>query len=272
MAEDYVLETEPASRNAKFLKLIIIIAVLCFAGELIWLLGITPFRPLLGIDISGNEGITRDEILAKAGISNSASFFSIDAHEIEKSLMAFSGFESVKVIKHFPDRIQIVLGKREAVASILANVGGKTVPVLFDSQGVVFQIGSGNAHGEGSESFSSRLPVVSGIIIEDPCPGMRLPVMFIPFFGSLEKIRTSAPKLLEAVSEIRINRKAFDSFDYVLYPVHKKISVRLSELNEDLLRYSLLMVDVLSSNNDGIESLDFRSGIASCIPKEASSE
>jgi cell division protein FtsQ len=46
----------------------------------------------------------------------------------------------------------------------------------------------------------------------------------------------------------------------------------LPELNEDLLRYTLLLVDVLASKESGIESLDFRSGIASYIPKEASSE
>jgi hypothetical protein len=48
--------------------------------------------------------------------------------------------------------------------------------------------------------------------------------------------------------------------------------VRIQELNEETLRYTLLMVDVLSQNESGIDSLDFRSGIASYIPKEASSE
>jgi hypothetical protein len=43
-------------------------------------------------------------------------------------------------------------------------------------------------------------------------------------------------------------------------------------VNEDILRYALLMVDVLSSGNEDIDTLDFRSGIASYIPKEASSE
>jgi hypothetical protein len=51
--------------------------------------------------------------------------------------------------------------------------------------------------------------------------------------------------------------------------MHKKIKVRLSELNEDLLRYTLLMVDVLSLNEQGVDSFDFRSGIASYKPLEA---
>jgi len=101
---------------------------------------------------------------------------------------------------------------------------------------------------------------------------MKLPVMFSSFFEQLEKIEMSAPELLQAVSEIKISPKSFNSFDIVLFPAYKKIRVRLSELNEDMLRYTLLMVDVLASRDPGIDNLDFRSGIASYIPKEASSE
>ena len=268
MAEDYVIQTAPVSRHDKFLKALIITGVLCLAAELVWLLGITPFRPFLRIDISGYEGITKEDIMAQAGITDSLSYFSANVQGIEKSLLANNTLGSVKVFKHFPDRLHIVLEGRKAVAVVLADSGGKTVPVLFDSQGVIFQVG----RNDGEENFSSQLPVVSGLIIQDPYPGMRLPALFVPLFRELEKIQLSAPKLLEAVSELRINRKAFDSFDIVIYPVHKRISVRLSELNEDLLRYSLLMVDVLASRDEGIESLDFRSGIASYKPLEVSSE
>ena len=268
MAENYVLQTAPVSRNDRFLRFFIVVAALCIAGELIWLLGITPFRPFLRIDISGYETIPKEEIIQKAGLSSSASYFSTDVASIEKALMGFNTLESVKVLKHYPDRLQIVLEGRKAVASVLASADGRTVPVLFDSQGVIFRIGEGEA----DEILSLQLPVVSGIVVEDPYPGMRLPALFIPLFRELEKIHISSPELLDAVSELKINRKAFDSFDIILYPVHKKINVRLSELNEDMLRYSLLMVDVLSSKGQGIESLDFRSGVASYIPKEAPSE
>ena len=268
MSEDYAIQAAPVPRKNKFLKVLIIVASVCLAAELVWLLGVIPFRPLMRIDISGAGGISREDILAKAGITESASYFSTDAKAVERSLAGFSAIESVKVYKHFPDRLRIMIEGRKAVASVLANVNGAAIPVFFDSHGVIFQIGGAG----GDESLFAMVPVVSGLVIENPYPGMRLPVMFIPFFRELEKIQISAPKLLEAVSEIRINRRAFDSFDIVLYPVHKRISVRLSELNEDLLRYSLLMVDVLASKDEGISSLDFRSGIASYIPKEASSE
>jgi cell division protein FtsQ len=165
-----------------------------------------------------------------------------------------------------------VLEGRKAVASALADSGGRTVPLKFDSQGVVFEVGGNPQFPAGKFPAGNVLPVISGLSIEGPYPGMRLPPLFIPFFKELEKLQGSAPELLDALSEIKINRKLFDTFDLILYPAHRKVKVRIQELNEETLRYTLLMVDVLSQKESGIDSFDFRSGIASYIPKEASSE
>ena len=294
MARDYVLPGESVQASPakieKVMKVFVIMAVLFLAGELVWLLGLAPFMPFSGIDISGGEvplnrdsaenaayfGISRGEILAKAGLTKESSYFSTKAQDVEKALMGFSSFESVKVIKRFPDKIKIMLEGRRAVATALASLGGRTVPILFDSQGVVFQIGAHEQDASpkpySQSSSTGRLPVISGLVIEEPFPGMRLPPFFIPLFRELEKIQLSSPELLAAVSELRLNPKTNSSFDFILYPMHKKIRVRLSELNEDLLRYTLLMVDVLAARDPGIDSLDFRSVMASYIPKEASSE
>lgn len=271
MAGYYTLpETTPAapSRTRKLLKIFIFIAALCLAAELIWLFGISPLRPFSRIDISGYSGFDRAQIIAKAGITGSSSFFTTDARAVENTLMSFGTFESVRVFKHFPDRLQIHLVGREAVASAFSVINGITVPVFFDRHGVVFQIG-GNVD---QNYVHSALPVISGLVIENPFPGMRLPALLVPFFNDLERIGSSAPELLGTISEIRINRGPFDTFDFVLYPVHIRTRVRLSELNEELLRYALLMLDVLASREGGIEILDFRSGIASFILKEASFE
>jgi len=272
MAGDYILEGETAAaaprRFDKFLKTFIILAGLGLAGQLIWLMGITPFRPFSRIDISGFDGLTKEEIFAAAGITSSSSYYSTDTRAMEKALTGLYTLQSAKVFRHFPDRLQIVLEGQRAVASALASMGGRSVPVFFNSQGVVYRIGGD----ENESALSRQLPVISGLFIEDPVPGMRLPAMFLSLFRQLEKIQSSAPELLTAVSELRINPKPYDGFDLVLYPVHRKVKVRIHELNEDLLRYTLLMVDVLASKEPGIESLDFRSGIASYKPLEVSSE
>jgi len=265
MAGDYVLDnSEAPSGFGRFIKIFIVIAALCLGAELIWLLGISPFRPFSKIDITGFDGIDREKILAIAGISASSSYFSTDVVKIENALMRIGAIESARVFKFFPNRLRIVLDGRKAVAYAFASVDNKTVPVVFDSQGVIFEIGG--------KSLSDFYPVISGLFIEEPVSGMRLPGIFIPFLKELEKIEMSAPELLSAISEFRINRKLFDGFDLILYPAHKKIKVRMAELNEDMLRYALLMLDVLSADSkieSRIDTLDFRSGIASYIPKEA---
>lgn len=273
MAEDYMTSTSTASsdtdqshptRFEKILRVFIAIVALCLIGELIWLLGISPFRPFTRIDVNSTGGISREEILGWAGITANSSFANTDARAIEAALVNIGPIESARVFKSFPSRLQIAVQGRRPVAAALATVQGRTVPVLFDSQGVIFHIGASG------RAFVGMLPVVSGLIIEEPYLGMRLPAMFTPFFRELENVGMSAPELLGAISEIRINPRPFDTFDLILYPVHERIRVRLSELNEDSLRYTLLMVDVLSMNGSEIDIFDFRSGIASFIPQEAS--
>jgi cell division protein FtsQ len=266
MAGDYIFsddlvrgpDTVP-SRTEKILKWIVLVISLVLAGELVWLLGVTPFMPFARIDISGGA-LDRGAVLSGAGISPRSSFVSLNTREAGRALKALPMVEDAKVFKHFPDRLEIIIEGRRAAAVSLATLDGGMTPVLYDRKGVIFQIGFN--HGEESREAES-LPVVSGLVIEQPFPGMRLPAMFTPFLESLEEIELSSPELLAAVSEIRINRKSFDGFDLILYPVHNRISVRLSELNGELLRYTLLMVDALASEGSGIKTIDFRSGIAS---------
>jgi len=270
MAGDYILSEDTVSaapkRLEKILKAFIILAFLVLGGKMIWLMGVTPFRPLSRIDITGYTGISREQVIAVAGITGMSSYFSADVRAMEDALMTIPAIQSARVFRHFPDRLQIVLEGRRAVATALVNIGGRTVPVFFDSHGVIFKIG------RSEREVSPLLPVVSGIIIENPFPGMRLPVMFGPLFRQLERIGTASPELLTAISEIRINPKPFDGFNLTLYPVHRRTRVIINELNEETLRYTLLMVDVVASREPGIAEIDFRSSIASYIPKEASSE
>ncbi|MCL2093261.1 MAG: FtsQ-type POTRA domain-containing protein [Treponema sp.] len=259
-------EAPKAIRSKKLLKWLIIVAVLFLAAELVWLFGISPFRPFSRIEITGYEGIERAEIIARSGLQRNSSYVSTDPAAIEQALMGFSSLESVRVIKSFPDRLSIDLQGRRPVAFTLAFLDSRTVPVFFDSQGVIFQIGQDSKN----LFLQQRLPAISGLVIENPYLGMQLPLVFEPLLWELEKITLSAPELISAISEFRINRRPYDGFDLILYLMHSQIRVRLSELNEDLLRYTLLMVDVLASAEEGIHTLDFRSGIASYVPQGGS--
>jgi cell division protein FtsQ len=256
-----------ATKSGKVLKLFFIFTIMCLSGELIWLLGIGPFRPFSRVDIIGAENVAREEILIRAGFTAGLSFITADVGAMEKALAGIVSIESVRVFKHLPGRLQIILQERQPVASAFVNLDGRAVPILFDSQGVIYQIGSEKKN----EFLSGVLPVISGLEINAPYLGEKLPDMYIPLLEDIEHLRISNPNLLKMISEIKINQKSFDSFDLILYPVHKKIRVRLSELNEDRLQYNLLFIDLMSDES-GIDIFDSRSGIASYIPKEASPE
>ena len=268
MAEIFSDDAIPAeagtsgSGSRKIFKWFIFAASLALGAELIWFLGITPFRPFSRIEISGLSYYDQESFLLYAGVTRDLSYILTNTSEIENRIAALPRIESVRVFKRFPDRLEININSRKAAAFAFANSGGRTIPVLFDRQGIIFQIGTDN-----QDIPESEFPIISGIEIEKPVLGMCLPARFFPFLEELDSIRINAPELLSAVSEIHIDRKSTDGFDITLFLLHYKIKVRLSGLNEELLRYSLLVADVLSVREPEIEMIDFRGAVASYYPK-----
>jgi cell division protein FtsQ len=272
MSSDYIYAAPlgPAasapSKLDKLLKRLIVIILMILAAEVLWLAGIRPCMPLSVVEVTGIPGIGRDAVLAQAGINGETSYLAVHPREIERALETMYQVDSARVIKRFPDTVRIILESRRPVALSLAQVGGRTAPLFFDRNGVIFKVG--NADSE----FPAAMPIVSGLIFENAAVGMRLPLLFAPLFTELERIHDSAPELLAAISEIRINRKTYDGFDLVLYPVHNHVRVRIGrELNEDTLRYMMLVIDVLLTQGVDVDEIDFRTGTASYTVKEASS-
>jgi cell division protein FtsQ len=256
-------KSAPAPVLGKGLKRVLLAAAVVIGAELIWLFIISPCMPLSTVEIIGYHGLDRSQVLALAGIDSAASWFTVNTAKAEKELENFYLIDSAKVLKRFPDRVKIFIYPRVAAAMTLAPVNGRLTPVYFDDEGVIFNIGQG-------EPPLEKTPIISGIVIEDPRLGMRLPAVFSPFLANIEKINNEAPDLLQAVSEIRINRKPFDGFDLILYPVHNPVKVRLEpEINEDILRYVMLVIDVFASRHTELEEIDFRTGTALYTIKEA---
>jgi cell division protein FtsQ len=144
--------------------------------------------------------------------------------------------------------------------SLAAN-GSRQSPLYVDRKGVFYKFaGAGE---------TQAYPILSGF--ENPQLNMRLPSALVPLSENLSKIATSSPELLAAISEIRIERKAFDGYDLLLFPVHSSIKVRLdNNLSEDALRYMLLMLNVFEDSSPKPQEIDFRSGMGSYRVKEQS--
>jgi cell division protein FtsQ len=271
MSEEFVFEgaaQRPArSKIDRRLKWLLFVLAVLLAGELVWVLAITPCMPFSVIEISGIPDLDRGAVLAQAGIGVHSSYMTVDARGAELALGAMCQVESARVTKQFPDTIRIFLSGRTALAVTLVPVNGKLEPVLFDKHGVVFQIGS-----QGLESGVNiaALPIISGLVFENVSLGMKLPVIFRRFFSDLDKLNSAAPELLGTISEIQVSRKAYDGFELTLLPIHYPAKVRVgNEITADTIRYMLLLIDVLKKQGVMPGEIDFRTGTASYI-KEAS--
>jgi cell division protein FtsQ len=277
MSDGYLFLDDPISvedvgpsRLEKLLKRAAIVLSVALAVELVWFLGVTPCLPFARVEVKAIDGLSQETILRTAGIGEKASFITVNATAAEHALEALPLVESARVVKRFPDRLSIEITKRTAVAIALAVVDGRTVPIAFDRFGVVFNVGTGNA--ASALIAESKGPVISGMVFERPSPGVRLPSFLDGFLSDLERLRRESPALLDALSEIRVQKRAYDGYELLLYPSKYPVRVRIgAELNEEVLRYMMLVLDVLASKGIEADEIDFRTGTAAYRAKEASS-
>ncbi|MDR1507162.1 MAG: FtsQ-type POTRA domain-containing protein [Treponema sp.] len=249
----------------KILKHALAVIAVILGAELLWLFGIRPCMPFSRLEIRGVSNLDDSVVLAAAGIGQHSSFMTVNRKAAEDALASLPMIGSAAVIKHFPSALEIVLEPRMAAAIMFTEIGGRLRPALVDGNGTIFSV-DGEGYGE------TVLPVISGLYLDKAFPGMKLPRLYTKLFGRLEQIARESPELLLAVSEIRINRKNYDGFDLTVFPAHIPVKVRIGpELNGETIMYMLLMLDVLSARVDEIEEIDFRTGTASYILKEAHS-
>jgi cell division protein FtsQ len=262
-SENTVSKKKSAEKIEKGLKRLLIIAGVIFAAELIWLLGISPFIPFSTVEVHGFSDFSRSQILYLAGIDDSSSYFSTNVSLIKERLSTNILVESAVVMKRFPDKLSIYLNPRKPAAVTLFNTASGQSMMYIDRQGVIYKI----EHDASMEK--SDIPVISGI--ENPHLNMRLPTALIPLMNNLGEISVSSPELLSAISEIRVERKAWDGYDLMLFPVHSSIKVRVeNNLTEEALRYMLLMLNVFEKDENRPQEIDFRSGMGSYKIKELS--
>ena len=256
--EECAVRPRVRSGGDRKLKIILALITVVLGAELIWLFGISPCMPLSKVSIFGIPGIDENTVLALAGIGKTSSFMTVNTRSAEEALLTLPMVRSARVVKRFPNRIELHLESRHAAAIAFVPRGERIFPALIDGDGMVFNVGK--------EGFRQEetLPVISGPVLEGVYPGMKLPRMYNTFFARLETLNRTAPELLSTISEIRINQRNYDGFDVTLYPAHKGVRVMVSnDITEETLRYVLLMLDVLSAKNTNIMEIDFRTGTAS---------
>jgi len=261
-SENIDTSAKSAGKVEKGIKRLVVIAAVIFTAELVWLFGISPFIPFSTIDVQGFAELGRQEILTIAGIDDTSSYMSTNIIEIQEKLSKNILVESAKVIKRFPDKLSIFLTPRVAVMTALTGEDLQHIPLYVDRQGVFFKFADNAAQ-------TAELPILSGI--ENPKLNSRLTPALVPLVERISVIADGSPELLSSVSEIRVEPKAWDGYELVVFPVHSSIKVRVeNKLNEDVLRYMLLMLNIFENDSNKPEEIDFRSGMGSYKLKEKS--
>jgi len=278
MANEYIFnnlnrETDIRMKGAspgkveKHLKKLLIIAAIVLGAEIIWLFGVSPCIPLSTIEVKGFPGFDGASVLVYAGINDKASFISVNVKEAESIIGSHHLVESVRVVKRFPDRLSIYIQPRKAVALSMAIIDGRQIPVYFDRHGVIFKIGD-----SADQAFPANIPIISGLVFAEAKLGMQLPSALSPLLNDIAGISERAPELLEAISELRVIRKPYDGYDVMLYPAYNPVRVLLgSSINEDALRYVLVMLDVFKAQSIQPIEIDFRSVMSPYSVKEVPS-
>lgn len=250
--------TDQQTGKRRVLKIVIIILLTFLIGETIFYLFVLPFVSTAKIQISGTGAISEEGLKKAAGLTGTEKWGRLNTDTLSRRLTAYPLVAEAKVTKKYPDKVLIEITERKPVGVLLATVGGRTVPMEIDKTGTVFKIAP--------KEPSKLLPVISGLTFQNIRAGMKVHKQLVPLFTQLDILQKKNPALLSEISEMKIEQKKYGGFDLILYPVQTPIKVRTdSALNEDRLRYMMLVLDVIRELdlNTEIEELDVRAGTAS---------
>ncbi len=238
--------------------LVILVIVLCLllVGELVFHFVIAPRMTVRSITIKSDLSLSKEEILAVAGIEESLYYYNLDTAQIRENLEGLPTVREAVVEKIFPDALNITLYGRAPLAMFFFTTPeGASIPLVIDDQGVVFEIGSGVSVWD--------LPVITGVRFRQLKVGMKLPEAIRPILQDLRTLQIQDPDLFRLISELRLISKSRGVLEILLYPIQYPVRLRLnSGLDPALIRNALIILDLLAGQEalQRVRELDMRTG------------
>jgi cell division protein FtsQ len=266
MSNVYALRDGAEGRERKSLAgwaravLIVVVAscALFLAGRFLAM----PLMTIRHVIVHSDVQLSEEQVLALSGIKGSEHWYSVDVAAIQQKLEAAPLIRAATVERLFPDTLRLTVWGRQPAALVLAEAGGRSLPVLVDGDGVIYRVGVTGAEID--------LPVISGLTVGQSSLGAQLPRAYASLFSDLRALREKSPSLFALISEVCIvprtsaaDGQAPTDFDLLLYLTSSPVPVRArGAIDESLLKYTLMVVDLLSKQGvlKDIQELDFRSG------------
>ena len=261
LSEDYDGSAEnKAEKKIKFIK--VIFCVLCFAllCELVIYKYVMPSFSSPKVTVIGQKEYSAEEIARMLLPMNCSSWFDFDVEQAVAILSSEAGIDHVAVEKKFPDKIFVNVTEREPVAVTFVMDQGHTSPVQIDKNGVLFP-GKRAAN-------ENNLPIVSGLPVEYMSKGMRIPSKYRPLIDQISKISAMPQHYFASISEICVLPKDSGNYELALIPSQSKVKVLTDRaLNEDALKYMLVVLDVVNQIGTDVAAVDLRYGSVSYITR-----
>ncbi len=239
----------------------IIFGILCFflVAELVIYKYVMPAFSSPKVTVSGQKLYTAEEIAEKLLPMNSTNWLNFNVSQAVSILSSEPGFDNVMIEKKFPDRIFINVVEREPVAVTFVMDDGYTNPVQIDKNGVLFPVK------DRSVVDSNLIPIISGLPVEHMSGGMRIPSKYRPLIEQIYKISSLGKNYFAGISEICVLPKDTGNYELALIPSQSKIKVLTDRsLNEDALKYMMVVLDVVNKIGSDVYEIDLRYGSVSC--------
>ena len=256
---DSAQKDEGSEKKIKIVKAIF--GILCFflVAELVIYKYVMPAFSSPKVTVSGQKLYTAEEIAEKLLPMNSTNWANFNVSEAVAILSSEPGFDNVIVEKKFPDRIYINVVEREPVAVTFVVDDGFTNPVQIDKNGVLFPVK------DKTEIDSNVIPIISGLPVEHMSGGMRIPSKYRPLIDQIYKISSLGKNYFAGISEICVLPKDTGNYELALIPSQSKIKVLTDRsLNEDALKYMMVVLDVVNKLGADVYEIDLRYGSVSC--------
>lgn len=238
--------------------LVILVIALCLilVGELVFHFVIAPRMTVRTVTIKSDSSLSKEEILAIAGIEEGVYYYNLDTVQMVEDLEGLAQVREAVVEKVFPDALNITLYGRAPLAMFFFTTPeGASIPLVIDDQGVVFEIGSGVSEWD--------LPVITGVKFQQLRVGMKLPERARPILQDLRTLQNQEPDLFRLISELRLISKSTGVLEILLYPIQYPVRLRLSAgLDPAAMRNALIILDLLAGQEAlrRVRELDMRSG------------
>jgi len=182
------------------LWLVLMVFIFCLAWLFYTMLLRSDIFRMTSVSVLGNKVTTQQQILGKAGLHRGRNLLTLDVSQIKSLILEEQWVETVKVNRHWPSTVEIVIHEYKPFALINLERDGAQHLYYINNKGVIFA--------PSSAEKDLDYPVVNGSGLADDLQGKRfqedsLGSMALYFLKLTAKGNQILP--IQAVSEINVD-------------------------------------------------------------------